>query len=128
MSGELTRREALARLGGGALALGAIALATRASFAQPAEGRVIEIEARRFKFTPNEITVKRGEAVTLAFRSIDFVHGFSLPDFGVRADLVPGSIIKVPLQPMRAGRFGFLCDNFCGDGHEEMNGMLIVEA
>lgn len=123
-----SRRRALARLAGAAAALGGAAFGLRGSFAGEADGRVIEIEARRFRFTPNEIVVKRGEAVTLAFRSVDFVHGFNLPDFGMRADLVPGTLVKVRLRPTRAGRFTFLCDNFCGDGHEEMNGTLVVEA
>lgn len=72
--------------------------------------------------------MKRGELVTLAFRSVDFVHGFHLADLGVRADLMPGQVTKVRLQPMRNGKFTFNCDNFCGAGHEDMNGTLIVEA
>ena len=27
----------------------------------------------------------------------------------------------------KAGRFDFLCDVFCGDGHEDMSGTLIVD-
>jgi len=119
----LSRRAALIRIGG-VIATGFMATAPRA---QDKAGRVIEIEARRFRYTPNVIVVKRGEVVTLAFRSLDFIHGFSLPDFGIRADLIPGRVTQVRLQPMQTGRFTFLCDNFCGDGHEEMNGTLIVE-
>ncbi len=123
----VSRREALLRLFGLATAVGGAAFLAGKSRAEDQQGRVIDIEARRFRYTPNEIVVKRGEPLTLAFRSIDFVHGFNLPDFGVRADLMPGRITRVRLQPMQAGRFAFLCDNFCGDGHEEMNGTLIVE-
>jgi len=124
---NLSRRAALIRFGSviaGVVATGFIARTPRA---QDPEGRVIEIEARRFRYTPNEIVVKRGEAVTLAFRSLDFIHGFNLPDFAIRADLVPGRVTRVRLQPMQPGRFTFLCDNFCGEGHEDMNGTLIVE-
>ncbi|MES2130069.1 MAG: cupredoxin domain-containing protein [Pseudomonadota bacterium] len=91
-----------------------------------AKARVIKIEARKFAYSPATITVKAGEAVVLELHAIDFTHGFNLPEFKIRADLVPGKAVRVPLQPKEAGRFTFVCDNFCGDGHEEMNGALIV--
>lgn len=125
---SLARRKALLRICGIVPALGAAAFGASKLRAENEEGRVIEIEARRFRYTPNEIVVKRGETVTLALRAVDFAHGFSLPDLKLRTDLTPGKVVKVRLRPMQAGRFGFLCDNFCGDGHEEMNGTLIVEA
>ena len=31
------------------------------------------------------------------------------------------------MRPDRAGRFVFLCDNFCGEGHDRMTGFLVVE-
>jgi cytochrome c oxidase subunit 2 len=30
--------------------------------------------------------------------------------------------VRVRVVPEKAGRFAFLCDNFCGDGHEHMAG------
>ena len=125
-----SRRETLARLTavGGAVLLGYGALSVLNAQAQGAQGRVIEVDVRRFKFTPEEITVKAGEQVTLAFKSLDFFHGFSAPDLGLRADLIPGQVIKVKIQVAKVGRVDFLCDNFCGDGHEQMHGVLIVEA
>jgi len=105
----------------------ALALLGAARAQSPAdEGRVIPVVVRRFRFTPDVIELKRGETVTLAFTSIDFVHGFSVPDLHLRADLLPGRVTKVRLTPTRAGRLDFLCDNFCGDGHEGMNGHLLV--
>ena len=96
--------------------------------AQAALGRIVEIDVRRFKFTPSQITLRRGEVVTLAFKSQDFIHGFNAPDLGIRADLIPGQVTRVTIAPASAGRYDFLCDNFCGDKHEEMHGVLIVEA
>ncbi|HMA09868.1 MAG TPA: cytochrome c oxidase subunit II, partial [Ramlibacter sp.] len=52
--------------------------------------------------------------------------GFNLPDFGVRADLVSGKVTRVELTPDKAGSFTFLCDVFCGTGHEDMSGRLVV--
>jgi len=92
------------------------------------EPRVIAMTARRFTFEPREIELKAGERVLIAINSIDFVHGMNLPDLGKRLDLVPGKITHLELQPMAPGVIEFLCDNFCGDGHEEMHGRFIVSA
>ncbi len=124
---SLSRRAALQRFGAMIVAAGTTGLVAKGPRAQQQAGRIIEIEARRFRYTPNEIVVKRGEVVTLAFRALDFPHGFSLPDLNIRADLIPGQVVPVRIQPMHSGRFAFLCDNFCGEHHEEMSGTLIVE-
>lgn len=101
----------------------------RAGVAQDAaEPRVIELTARRFTYIPNEIALKVGERVVIAIRSIDFVHGMNLPDLNMRLDLVPGRITKLELQPKTPGVIDFVCDNFCGDGHEEMHGRFVVSA
>ena len=113
--------KSLLSLGGSALAAG---LFTRSAVAQ--EPRVIEIVAKRFKFTPEEIPLKLGERVILALTSLDYEHGFSVPDLKLRADFVPGQVIRVELQPKVAGNLDFVCDNFCGDDHEDMHGRFIV--
>jgi cytochrome c oxidase subunit 2 len=102
--------------------------ATQAKAETKAEARVIKIEARKFIYTPNEITIKQGEQIILELTALDFVHGFSLPDFNMRTDIMPGKVTTLALTPTEVGRFTFLCDNFCGDGHETMNGSIIVEA
>ncbi|MGO4377104.1 cupredoxin domain-containing protein [Pseudoduganella sp. RAF19] len=86
----------------------------------------IKVVAQRFHYTPEEITVKKGQAVVLAITSLDFVHGFKVPELGIRADLPPGKVTEVRFTPQKAGKFDFLCDNFCGSGHEEMSGRIVV--
>ncbi|HEU4375700.1 MAG TPA: cupredoxin domain-containing protein [Telluria sp.] len=90
--------------------------------------RVIRIEARKFRYAPNVIELKVGEAVVIELTALDFTHGFSIPDWNMRADLVIGKPVRVRVKPEQAGKFTFLCDNFCGSGHEEMNGSFIVTA
>jgi cytochrome c oxidase subunit II len=92
----------------------------------PAAEQVIHITARNFEFSPGTITVKKGVPVVLELSSADRKHGFSLRAFGVRADIKPGSVSRVQFTPDRAGRFTFSCDVFCGEGHEEMTGTLVV--
>jgi cytochrome c oxidase subunit 2 len=93
-----------------------------------AGAREIAIEARRFFYSPNRIAVKAQQPVVLAFTAVDFVHGFNVPDLHLRQDLLPGRVVRVPLRFDRPGEYDFLCDNFCGDGHEGMSGKFIVTA
>ncbi len=89
--------------------------------------RVIRIVARRFAYSPNEIRLKPGQPAVLEFTSIDFVHGFNVPDLHLRADLPPGQVTRVRIAPQKAGVYDMLCDNFCGAKHEEMNGRIVVK-
>ena len=89
--------------------------------------RRIKIQAKKFEYTPNKIILKTGQPVVLEFTSVDFIHGFKIPDLNIRADLPPGQITKVRFTPGKAGEYEFLCDNFCGSGHEEMIGKIIVK-
>ena len=104
-----------------AVAFAAVALA------QPKE-RVIRVTARKWAFLPREIRLKKGVPVVLEFVTADVVMGFNAPDFKVRADIIPGQVARVRLVPDNTGTFVFLCDIFCGDGHEGMSGQIHVAA
>jgi cytochrome c oxidase subunit II len=97
------------------------------AFARPKE-RVIRITARRFVFLPREIRLKKGVPVVLELVTADVVMGFNAPDFKVRADIIPGQVARVRMVPDKSGTFVFLCDVFCGDGHEGMSGQIHVVA
>ena len=118
----IDRRQWLTRaLAGSALTAGGIA-----GWAQAQAPRQISLVAKRFAFTPNEIPIKVGERIVLLLESLDYEHGFSVPDLRLRADFVPGRVTRVELQATKAGTLDFLCDNFCGDDHEDMHGRFIV--
>jgi cytochrome c oxidase subunit II len=108
--------------------LGATTFNTRAGTDAAAQERTVKLEAHRFEYKPNRILLKKGEPVVLEITSLDFVHGFNVPDLKIRADLPPGKITKVRVVFDKAGEYDFLCDNFCGSGHEEMGGKIIVSA
>lgn len=88
--------------------------------------RVIKVIARKFEFVPGEIRVAKGQTVRLQLSAPEVPMGINLPDFGVRADVVPGKVSTLEFTPGKAGSFTFVCDVFCGSGHEEMSGTLIV--
>jgi len=108
-----------------AYSMAAVAACATVASSSPKE-TVIKITAKKFEFSPAEITVKKGEPVTLEIHSEDVRHGFSLPDFRVRADIKPDGVSRVSFTPDKTGRFTFGCDVFCGAGHEDMSGTLNV--
>jgi len=93
----------------------------------PAGEQVIRITAKKFEYHHGEIALKKGVPVVLELTSLDRVHGFNLPDFALRADIVPGRVTRIRFTPGKTGKFVFFCDVFCGDGHDEMSGDLIVK-
>jgi cytochrome c oxidase subunit 2 len=95
------------------------------SMAQEAK-QVIKVTAKKFEYSPSTITVKKGVPVVLEFTSLDRLHGFNCPALGIRSDIEPGKTNTVEFTPQKAGKFPFHCDNFCGAGHEEMKGTIIV--
>ncbi|MBU6455468.1 MAG: cupredoxin domain-containing protein [Cyanobacteria bacterium REEB67] len=92
--------------------------------AEPA--RVIKITARRYEFTPSEITLKKGVLVVLQLSTADRSHGFYAPDLNLKADIRPGKTTELKLSPAKTGNFDFFCDVFCGSGHESMLGKIKV--
>lgn len=94
--------------------------------AKPQE-RVIKIVAKKFDYTPSEIRLKKGKSVVLELSTLDVFMGFSAPDLHVRENIVPGMVTTVRLVPDQIGAFTFFCDVFCGSGHEDMSGTIIVE-
>jgi len=101
-------------------------LATTPGIAHAEQIQVIHMRAHMFAYAPDEIVVKKGVPVTLELMSIDRVHGFNLPAFHVRATIEPWVSTTITFTPDKVGRFIFACDHFCGDGHDDMSGLLVV--
>jgi cytochrome c oxidase subunit 2 len=101
-----------------ALAIPALAAAGH-SAAQDAPHR-ITITAKRFAFSPDEISVKKGEPVTIALTSEDFSHGIKFADLDVVLYGAKGETKEVTFTPTKAGYFVGQCSTFCGAGHGGM--------
>ena len=88
--------------------------------------KVIEISAKKFQFTPNEITLKKGEPVILRLTSTDRVHGFMSRPFKIDTDIPPGKATDITVTPATAGNFAIICDHYCGTGHSNMKMKVTV--
>ena len=94
-------------------------LGAMSAFTQSAPRR-IEIHARRFSFTPAEITVEKGETVTLALTSDDVPHSLVIPGLHVNGTMTKGHVTEVTITPETAGDFKGKCGRYCGSGHGSM--------
>jgi len=100
----------------------------------PADGepKVFEVVARRFDFEPATIEVTEGDRVRLVVRSADGPHGVEIKAFKVKKAVPrakPGDApIIIEFVAASAGEFPILCSEYCGNGHEDMKGTLVVKA
>jgi cytochrome c oxidase subunit 2 len=69
-----------------------------------------------------------GKPVRILLRSVDVVHDFYVPEFRAKMDLMPGLVSRFWFTPTRTGSFEILCAGFCGVGHPQMRGNVVVES
>lgn len=88
----------------------------------------ITMTAKKWEFIPSEVRVKAGQKVTLRITSTDVKHGIASPALGISADLQPNQTTDVVFTaPTETGSYDFFCSVFCGAGHADMQGTVIVE-
>ena len=85
--------------------------------------------ATRFSFEPARVEVTEGERIKLLVKSGDGVHGVQIKKFKIDKK-VPrgGEPVTIEFVATAVGDFPILCSEYCGDGHEDMKGMLVVAA
>ncbi len=109
-----------------AAALAVLVARAPSASAASAQERIVAVTAERFKFTPAVIELRAGETVVLEITSLDRKHGFQVPDLNVDESIEPGKVTRVRVTAAKAGTIPFHCSVFCGSGHEEMAGEIVV--
>jgi len=106
--------------------------------------QVVEMTAKKYAYSPEEIRVKKGTRVHLKIRATDRTHGFKIqlypegtPEKGEPGLRIADNQINFKLEENqertiefvaeRPGTYIFRCSVFCGMGHRGMNGKVIVE-
>ena len=74
-----------------------------------------------------ELHLPLDKPVKLLLRSKDVLHNFTVPQFRVKMDMVPGMVTYMWLTPTRTGPFEILCQELCGLGHFAMRGRVVVD-
>jgi cytochrome c oxidase subunit 2 len=82
------------------LLIGVAAYSTHTRAEESAQ--VVKITASKFHFTPDHITLVKGQPVTLQLTSTDATHGFLLRALKIDTDIKPGAVIKKTVTPMMA--------------------------
>lgn len=75
---------------------------------------------------PFEFVVPVGEPVVFDLHSRDVLHSFSVPQFRLKQDAVPGMVIPVWFQAEEVGEYDLVCMELCGWGHYKMAGRVRV--
>jgi cytochrome c oxidase subunit 2 len=88
---------------------------------------VVEVTVKRFAFEPELIEVTEGDRVRLVVRSADGVHGIGIKKFKVEEKIPRGKTVNIDFVASTAGTYPVLCSEYCGEGHEEMKGTLVVK-
>jgi cytochrome c oxidase subunit 2 len=77
--------------------------------------------------TAPEMHLPLDKPVKALLRSNDTLHNYTVPQFRVKMDLVPGLISYIWFEPNKAGRYDLMCEELCGIGHFAMRGAVVVE-
>ena len=82
--------------------------------------------AKQFFWFPI-LKLRAGETYRLHLSSVDFQHGFSLQPMNMNFQVVPGYDHVLTIKPQAPGEYPIVCNEFCGIGHQNMVGKIIVE-
>ena len=89
--------------------------------------QVVKITASKFHFTPDHITLVKGQPVTLQLTSTDKTHGFLIRALKIDTDIKPATVTQITVTPESAGTFKAICDHYCGLGHSAMKMTVVVQ-
>lgn len=84
------------------------------------------INASRFEYSPNTLTVNPGDKVTIELTATDVVHGLSIDGYDLAVTADPGQTARLTFTADQQGSFRFRCTASCGNMHPFMIGKLEV--
>jgi len=68
------------------------------------------------------------QPIHFLLRSTDVLHNFTVPQFRVKMDLVPGMVTYQWFEVTEPGTYEVLCEELCGVGHFAMRSKVVVES
>jgi len=100
----------------------------------PRDAMVIDATARQWAWSfqyPNgkrtsELFLAQNKPVKLELHSLDVIHGFFVPAFRIKEDVVPGQNNYTWFVPTQLGGFDIECTVICGVSHALMLSKVIV--
>jgi cytochrome c oxidase subunit 2 len=74
----------------------------------------------------NALHVPTGRPIQLTMISQDVFHSFSIPDFRVKREVIPGRYSTVWFEATTPGTYHIFCTQYCGTNHSAMIGEVTV--
>ncbi len=95
---------------------------------ETAPGKVqVVLLGQAWSFTPGEVRVPAGAEVTFLMTTPDVIHGFHVEGTRINVMLIPGQVTRVVYTFEEPGEHLIICHEYCGIGHHNMWGKVIVE-
>lgn len=89
--------------------------------------RTVEYDAFQYGFAPDPLVVRAGEYVRLLVKSRDVSHGAMIPEVDFSTEITTDERKAAEFTaPTKPGEYPVFCSVFCGPGHGEMSGRLVV--
>ena len=74
----------------------------------------------------NALHVPTGKPIQLTMISQYVFHSFSIPDFRIKREVIPGRYSTVWFEPTQVGTYHLFCTQYCGTQHSGMIGEVTV--
>jgi cytochrome c oxidase subunit II len=74
----------------------------------------------------NALHVPTGQPIQLTMISQDVFHSFSIPDFRIKREVIPGRYSTVWFEATTPGTYHLFCTQYCGTNHSVMIGEITV--
>ena len=74
----------------------------------------------------NALHVPTGQPIQLTMISQDVFHSFSIPEFRIKREVIPGRYSTVWFQATTPGEYHLFCTQYCGTNHSVMIGTITV--
>jgi cytochrome c oxidase subunit 2 len=88
----------------------------------------VTMVAARYGFFPPVIDVPVDTPVKFRIASADVLHGVHVPYTNAATMIVPGYVSEFTTTFPKTGKYSFLCNEYCGLGHDSMWSRLNVVA
>ncbi len=75
-----------------------------------------------------DMVVPQGKDIVLEMTTKDVIHGFFIPVYRVKQDIVPGMTNRLWFNPSAQGTADILCTQYCGGEHSKMLATIYVVA
>lgn len=102
---------------------------------QPETTENIEVFSRQWSWefrygdvTSTELHLPNNQRVKLALHSSDVIHGFFIPAFRLKQDIIPGQVIDFEFTPIREGKYRLRDSQYSGTYFAAMQSDVVVES